>query len=230
MPFEKLKAMPLAFDADGVILDFVKAFKQAGTEALGRELDGSSPSYSLCVKFGITEDELGKVWESFNASYWHRLEALEGAIEAIDSLQAAGFRNLHVVTAIPDQFRADRHANFESLGFSPEMIHCVLHVSRFSKVPPIMALKPLFFVDDRIEHLHSNPQVPLLVHVDYKDEQFPAHDGRVDATVPSLSKWAKDFLAQPEYWEEVAFKNNSMLADGFPAPLQAAPARRRGPK
>lgn len=226
MPFEKLKAMPIAFDADGVILDFIKAFKDAAREALGREVDGSSPSYSLGVKFGITEAELGLVWEAFNAGYWHRLEALDGAIEAIDRLQAAGFRNLHVVTAIPDQFRPDRHANFEALGFSPEMIHCVLHVSRFSKVPPILALKPLVFVDDRIEHLHSNPQVPLLVHVDYQDEQFPAADGRVDATVPSLSHWAKHFLDMPEYWEELAFKNNPHLSTQG----AVAETRRRGPK
>jgi hypothetical protein len=231
MTLDDLKGEPMAFDADGVILNFIKAFGKAASETLGREILCDGPSYSLAVKFGINEAELGRAWENFNrGGYWDALEALDGAIEAIDELQANGFRNIHVVTAIPEEFRADRHVNFQKLGFSPEAIHCVLHTTRYAKVPPITALRPFFFADDRIEHLHSNPQVPLLLHVDQGDEQFPDPQGRVDMVVPSLADGVRDFLNNPERWLEVVAANRA--AAGAPAPVAppTRPARRRSPK
>ena len=82
------------------------------------------------------------------------------------------------------------------------------------------------FVDDRIEHLHSNPQVPLLVHIDHEDEQFPDPTGRVDITVKSLSQWVDNFLAAPEHWVKIAQSNNT------PAPaavIKRQPRRRSAP-
>jgi hypothetical protein len=58
------------------------------------------------------------------------------------------------------------------------------------------------FLDDRIEHLHANPQVPLLVHIDHNDEQFPIQNGRVDATVQSVAHWVNDFSKNIDYWRE----------------------------
>ena len=231
LTLDDLKQAPMAFDADGVILNFIKAFEKAACATLGRNISSQGPSYSLTVKFGITQDELGRVWETFNrGGYWDSLEALEGSIEAIDELQAKGFRNIHVVTAIPEEFRADRHVNFQKLGFSPEAIHCVLHTTRFSKVPPITALCPFFFADDRIEHLHSNPQVPLLLHIDQGDEQFPDPDGRVDIVTPSLGEGVRDFIANPDRWIEVINANRALVGAVQAPPAPARPARRRSPK
>ena len=204
---------PIAFDADGVILDFLSSFIKAAEEAAGRPLRSLSSSYSLADRYALTPQELDKAWERFNSGpYWSNLSPIDGAMEAIDLLQREGFRNIHVVTAIPEKFRADRHANFRKLGFSPEAIHCVEHTTRWAKVPPITALKPFMFVDDRVEHLHSNPQVPLLVHIDHGDEQFPDPQGRVDAQVKSLGQWVGNFLASPEQWAGIALANNKLAS------------------
>lgn len=220
MPLDDYFEQPIAFDADGVILDFLKAFGKAARKITGRSMKPLNESYSLGIKFGLDDVELKKTWEEFDSGpYWRAIEPIEGAIEGIDKLQSAGFRNIHVVTAIPEQFRAARHANFRKLGFSPEAIHCVEHTTRWAKVPPITALRPFMFVDDRIEHLHSNPQVPLLVHIDHGDEQFPDPTGRVDITVKSLSQWVDNFLAAPEHWAKIAQSNNT--------PVPAAVAKRQ---
>lgn len=230
MPLQKFYDQPIAFDADGVILDFLRAFSDAVTEATGRSAAPNSPSYSLGVKFGLTDSELKKTWETFDKGpYWQNIAPIEGAIEAIDKLQSAGFRNIHVVTAIPEQFRAERHANFQKLGFSPEAIHCVEHTTRWAKVPPITALRPFMFVDDRIEHLHSNPQVPLLIHIDHGDEQFPDPSGRVDSTVKSLSQWADNFLNTPDHWAGVAHANGLAHPGGAPVAVKRQIGRRSKP-
>ena len=209
MSLKKFLDRPIAFDADGVLLDFLGSFGKAASVVTGKTCTHKGDSYSLGVKFGLTSEELDQTWIEFNEKkYWRNLEPLAGAIEAIDKLQAAGFSNIHVVTAIPEQFRADRHANFRKLGFSPEGIHCVEHTTRWAKVPPITALKPFMFIDDRIEHLHSNPQVPLLIHIDHKDEQFPDPTGRVDAVVQSVSSWVDDFITNKDYWIEIAEANS----------------------
>lgn len=216
---------PIALDADGVILNFLEAFERAAQVVVKRPTPSLSGNYSLGVKYNLTDAEVAEVWKEFNVGpYWHDLQALEGAIEGIDKLQTAGFRNVHVVTAIPEQFRPARHANFRKLGFSPEAIHCVEHTTRWSKVPPIMALRPLMFVDDRIEHLHSNPQVPLLVHIDHGDEQFPDPHGRVDATVKSLGQWVDSFLENPEHWMGLAANNGKLIPH---APSTSRKVRRR---
>lgn len=225
MPLRSFLDQPIAFDADGVILDFLKSFTAAAERVVHRPVVSLSGTYSLGLKYNLTDVELGKTWEEFNSGpYWRNLEAMSGAIEAIDKLQTAGFRNIHVVTAIPDQFRADRHANFRKLGFSPEAIHCVEHTTRWSKVPPILALRPFMFVDDRIEHLHSNPQVPLLVHIDHGDEQFPDPQGRVDTTVKSLATWVDSFLETPDHWAKIAQDNGTLAA---PSPTPKRQTRRR---
>jgi 5'(3')-deoxyribonucleotidase len=199
----KLEEQPIAFDADGVLLDFLGSFAKAAHVATNRLVSPRGASYSLDLKFGLSNQEMQKTWEIFNSGgYWDNLSPLPGAIEAIDHLQSLGFKNIHIVTAIPEKFRSDRHANFRKLGFSPEAIHCVEHTSMWAKVPPITALRPFMFLDDRIEHLHANPQVPLLVHIDHNDEQFPIQNGRVDATVQSVAQWVTDFSKNIDYWRE----------------------------
>ena len=228
MPLKTFLEQPIAFDADGVLLDFLGSFGKAATAATGRPCNHNGPSYSLEVKFGLTNEELLKTWEIFNTQkYWRNLDPLPGAIESIDKLQSAGFTNIHVVTAIPEQFRADRHANFRKLGFSPEGIHCVEHTTRWAKVPPITALRPFMFIDDRIEHLHSNPQVPLLVHIDHSDEQFPDVKGRIDVSVTSVNSWVEDFIKNKHYWADIAQANS--LTETKPAKT-ARPSIKRPPK
>lgn len=223
MSFKSFLDEPIAFDADGVIFDFLSSFVKAAEEAAGRKLHSLSSSYSLADRYALTPKELDKAWELFNTGpYWSNLSPIDGAMEAIDRLQREGFRNIHVVTAIPEKFRANRQANFRKLGFAPVAIHCVEHTTRWAKVPPIIALKPFMFVDDRVEHLHSNPQVPLLVHIDHGDEQFPDPHGRVDAQVKSLGKWVDGFLSQPEQWAEIALANN-LISSPSPAKKHSRP-------
>lgn len=191
----------IALDADGVILNFHDKFALAASEILNRPIHELNSSYSLERRFGITSDELTRVWDHFAQSqYWRTIEPLDGAIAAIQDLRKSGHDEIHVVTAIPEKHRLDRHHNFKRIGFEPHAIHCVEHTTRYAKVPPIEAIRPLVFVDDRIEHLHSNQSVPILVHIDYGDEQFPDPHARVDATVRSLRQWTDDFLNNHDHW------------------------------
>lgn len=187
----------LVLDTDGVVLDFLSAFERHSSEVLGRRISTSPRrEHDLALRYGMSQHETELCWKSFDAAgLWRDLEPLPGAIRAVNALVDAGY-SIHVVTGIPHELSEHRLFNFERYGFRPAGIRCV-GSGTASKRAEISSISPTVFVDDRLEHIHENHEVPLLVWVDHGDEQ-PSSSGRGhDVRVSALSEWVDDFLSHP---------------------------------
>ncbi len=196
----------IVLDADGVILHFIDKFRECAEDVVGRALQCDNRAYALDEVLGITREEVDQVWRAFSQTRgWANIEPLPGAQSAIRDLEREGYE-IHVVTAIPEEFRSDRIHNFRNFGFSPSSVHCAKH-GHDGKSEPIAKLDPLVFVDDRLEHLHGSQHVPVLVWIDLGQTQNPLPECRHDVTVSSLREWTDVFLANPEFW---ANKNSDL--------------------
>lgn len=192
----------IACDTDGVVFDFQTAFHRAAEYVTQRKISSPTNSYSLMKRFHLTPEEHDSVWAYFNQkNLWKDLEPYDGAIEALQKLEAITGSSLHIVTAIPSEFVESRRINFHKYGIKPTEIHFMEHINRFSKVPFIKNLRPIMFIDDRIEHLQSSREFSsLLVHIDLKDEQNPVPEIQVDHTCSSLKEWADHFIEHHHQW------------------------------
>ena len=190
----------IALDADGVLLHFRDKFTQCAREYLGHDVVINPHAYSLDKMLGIPTETTAAIWDYFSQTGgWREIEPLPGASESIRILEQSGYE-IHVVTAIPAQHRDDRILNFQKFGFYPKSIHCV-DFSHNAKHPPVLNIAPHIFVDDRLEHLHSNQQVPVLVWIDLGiGEQIITQDARHDVHVHSLLEWTDMLLANESEW------------------------------
>lgn len=189
----------IVLDADGVILHFEGTFQTAASEILQRRIVPVSNSYDLDLKYGITKEEEIAVWDHFaDSGCFSRIEPFPGASIAVRALEKAGYL-INIVTGIPEERLNARMDNFQKMGFQPKSIHGVGH-GRASKTPKLRDIAPVMFVDDRLEHLHAVPEVPILVWIDHGDEQHPLPGGRVDFRAKSLLEWTSVFLENQAAW------------------------------
>lgn len=204
----------VALDTDGVLLNFIDQFAQCASQTVGRPISQQSNLYNLDSRFGLSPEEVALVWKVFGSSkQWAQLHPLDGAFDAVRQLEKAGYE-IHVVTAIPEEFRDDRLGNFSKHGFTPASIHCTATGPQ-GKIAPLAQVDPFMYVDDRLEHLHNSLHVPVLVWIDHGEQQFPEPHGRHDVTVKSLKEWVGAFLDSEQHWHA---KNAHFAEPQRPAP------------
>jgi phosphoglycolate phosphatase-like HAD superfamily hydrolase len=154
----------IALDADGVLLDYNLAYAGAWQRAFGQYPSEKDPNaYWALDRWDVARldgESLVEFRRQFDESFWSSIPAIEGAVEACQSLDAAGFE-LVCVTALNAQFGDARQQNLRRLGFP---IHRVYTAdSDFSDRSPkadlLNALEPVVFVDDYL---------PFLIGVDEK--------------------------------------------------------------
>lgn len=191
---ESVSNKKLVLDSDGVCLDLLSMFEKRSSEFLQRPLPVLHRGHDFRMRYGLGSQELDACWDYFEETGgWKSIEPLDGAVDAVILLQREGF-DIHVVTGIPPRLEEQRLCNFLRFGIRPAGIRCVGHGTA-SKRESITEISPLAFVDDRIEHLHDNQQVPMLVWVDHGDEQSPVPGARHDHRVASLADWVDAFLS-----------------------------------
>jgi hypothetical protein len=134
-------------DVDGVLLDFLSAFKRVAAVALARPIPCLNRSYDLRSRLGLSQTEIGQVLESMNNHDhgWKGMPAFPGAANAVSRLRSHGY-DIHLVTAIPESLRGLRLACLEANGIVPDSIHCAGHHAA-SKSEIIQKLAPVMFVD-----------------------------------------------------------------------------------
>lgn len=159
----------IALDADGVLLDYNAAYGDAWHRAFGQRPELVNPNaYWAMDRWGVPRlegEQLERLREQFDSSFWSSIPALDGALEACLELKSAGFA-LVVVSALPPDYAQDRLNNLFGHGFPVDDVIATPSVDGQSYSPKaavIRRLRPVAFVDDYLPYLRGVPRE--LTHV-----------------------------------------------------------------
>ena len=195
----------LAFDADGVLIDYNTAYAKVWHKAFGRAPVLMDPlgyhardRYQLATLSG---SELEYFRSFFQAEFWLNVPAIEGAVDACKRLSQQGY-DLVCVSAVPSEYEAQRLKNLQDLGFPIDKVFATpdLGQSESPKAETLRKLNPVAFVDDFIDYLVG---VPSAVHKalvtrdpNNSPNDNPEHQHLVDSRHPDLAAFATWWLAR----------------------------------
>lgn len=187
------------FDVDGVLLDCETPFLRLATVVLGRPLVALNNAYDFGVRYGLSENEVMRVFEEMKAhpEGWGGLPSLPGAADAFNRLKGYGYE-IHLVTAIPEDIRSIRNACLVAHGMVADEIHCAGH-HRAGKADIIRAIDPIMFVDDRLRHLHESNFVPYRVFVENDADQDGYVVDESVVCVRNLASWIRSWALARGY-------------------------------
>ena len=153
----------IALDADGVLLDYHAAYRQAWAQAFGYLPKLRDPlAYYPLDRWDVRRvegAERDKFRDCFNEDYWTSLPAIAGAVSACEALCAAGYE-LVCVTAVKTEFQAARLKNLREHGFPIERVIATSNKAAADISPKAEALdrlQPVAFVDDYLPYFRGIP-------------------------------------------------------------------------
>lgn len=187
----RARPRPIVLDVDGVLLDCDGAFARVAALVLARPVEKLCSAYNLTQRYGLTQDEVDRVWDDMNhhPHGWIGMPALPGAADAFAQLKAMD-HEIHLVTAIPETLETMRWECLKGHGMIPHHIHCAGHHAA-SKSDIVRAIDPIMIVDDRLVHLHGADGVPHRVFVDHGDDQGGLVATAAMHRVSSLAEWVQ---------------------------------------
>ncbi len=152
----------IALDADGVLLDFHLGYAGAWARAFGRPPAERDPlAYWPMDRWEVDrldEQQRAHFRRHFDAQFWSSVPVIEGAVEACERLQQAGF-DLVCVSALEAEHEAARLRNLRDHGFPIERVVATGNApgERSPKADAIAAIDPEAFVDDYLPYLRGVP-------------------------------------------------------------------------
>ncbi|WP_395007459.1 HAD family hydrolase [Undibacterium sp.] len=156
----------IALDADGVLLDYHAAYRQAWFRAFQvmpevKDEDAYWPIDRWSVR-QLTGQELQHFRSFFDEQFWGTIPAISGAVDACKSLKEAGF-DLICVSAIESRFQQNRLENLVNEGFP---IRAVIATNGEDgeispKAKSLCEINPVVFVDDFLPYHRG---VPSTIH------------------------------------------------------------------
>lgn len=156
----------LAFDADGVLIDYHFAYAKAWERAFGATAEVvDALAYWPKDRYGIPHlkgADLEKFRAEFNHELWSTMRALPGALDATILLKKSGY-DLVCVSAVRPEHTQARALNLRTLGFPIDAVYsCHGASSTISpKAATLGALMPAAFIDDYLPYLRG---VPASIH------------------------------------------------------------------
>jgi phosphoglycolate phosphatase-like HAD superfamily hydrolase len=150
----------IALDADGVLLDYHLAYRDAWQKTFGVLPNIKDPlAYWPIDRWDVqrlTGIDLENFRKSFDQQFWSTVPAIAGAVEACLKLHHAG-HELVCVSAVEQQFQTARLHNLQALGFPIQRV--IATTNSTDKISPkaeaLHALKPVAFVDDYLPYLRG---------------------------------------------------------------------------
>lgn len=195
----------IVLDTDGVILNFGDNYVSFAEKILGRKLNHNATKYPLQDLLQVSKEEAEYVWSKFNSmNEWERIPEYEDTKHAIELINEYKLE-VYIVTSIDKEHQASRKKNLNNIGLFPKEIICV-GSNHGHKNKVISEIKPIAFVDDRLDHLYRSQDVEHLVWIDQKQEQVIDFND-YHAKVSSLYEWTRDFL--PAIINNEEFKNDT---------------------
>ncbi|OWW21148.1 HAD family hydrolase [Noviherbaspirillum denitrificans] len=152
----------IALDADGVLLDYHRAYAGAWAKAFGAMPAIRDPlAYWPIDRWEVrrlTGDELDQFRTCFDHHYWSTIPAVAGAVEACHELNEAGYE-LVCVSAIEPQFESARLQNLRDCGFPIARVFATSNSTAAvsPKAEALRNIKPVAFVDDFLPYLRGIP-------------------------------------------------------------------------
>ena len=152
----------IALDADGVLLDFNRAYGVAWQRAFGVHPTERDPlAYWPMDRWDVARlDDAGRdhFRAHFDEQFWSSLHPEPGALDACSRLVAAGF-DLVCVSALDLEFGAARLRNLQALGFPIQQVIATGNAEGPSspKADAIARLRPIAFVDDYLPYMRGLP-------------------------------------------------------------------------
>ena len=153
----------IALDADGVLLDYNRAYAKAWERAFGEVPVLRDPeAYWAIDRWGLERlegERLERLRASFDVQYWSSIPAIDGAVDACRRLVSAGY-DLVCVSALQPQFADARLANLRAHGFPIDHVFATSSATdgRSPKAASLEQLRPLAFVDDYLPYFKGVPQ------------------------------------------------------------------------
>ena len=153
----------IALDADGVLLDYNRAYAKAWERAFGEVPMLRDPeAYWAIDRWGLERlegERLERLRASFDTQYWSSIPAIDGAVGACQRLVDAGY-DLVCVSALQPQFADARLANLREQGFPIDRVFATSSATdgRSPKAAALEQLRPLAFVDDYLPYFKGVPQ------------------------------------------------------------------------
>lgn len=150
----------IALDADGVLLDYHRAYARAWAKAFGEFPALKDPqAYSPWDRWDVqwlSGDRLKAFRAVFDFEFWSTVPAIFGAVEACQQLVQAGFE-LVCVSALHTEFAEARRQNLQALGFPIDTV--IATGASASEISPKAAalhrLQPAAFVDDFLPYFRG---------------------------------------------------------------------------
>ncbi len=153
----------IAVDADGVLLDYHAAYRQAWHKAFGVLPKLKDPqAYWPWDRWNVTRLSLERqmlLKAAMDEEFWSSFPALPGAQDACIKLHAAGLE-LVCVTAVPHEYTDTRLENLKALGYPIERVFAAGagdDANRSIKADALEELKPVAFVDDFAPYFKGIP-------------------------------------------------------------------------
>lgn len=146
----------VVLDADGVLLDYHQAYKEAWFQAFGEKLEEvNANAYSPVQRWGARQlqlpDEFHRLERAMSDDFWLHMQAMDGAAHACQRLYNAGFE-LICVSALPHKYQYHRYENLQKLGIPIKSVYATGSEWRIGKTSPkaviVNQIKPVVFVDD----------------------------------------------------------------------------------
>ena len=192
----------LAIDGDGVLVDYRKAFPGVWKKAFGSDLQMlHENAYHATTAYGIhweSASQEAHFYAHFDDEAWEAMPALEGALEACQSLVAAGYR-LVCVTSMNPAYVEARRRNFRALSLPLEEVvavhrnHCLN-----PKLEVLHRLRPLALVDDLADNFNGLDTGIHAAFIDYKRFDAPGReqgDVTANSVHGSLLEFSRFWLA-----------------------------------
>lgn len=152
----------IALDADGVLLDFNRAYGAAWQRAFGAHPRERDPmAYWPMDRWDVARlDDTGRdhFRTHFDEFFWSTLHPEAGALDACHRLVDAGF-DLVCVSALDLEFEAARLRNLQDHGFPIQRVVATGNAEgpHSPKADAIARLRPTAFVDDYLPYLRGLP-------------------------------------------------------------------------
>ncbi len=152
----------IALDADGVLLDYNRAYPQVWQRAFGVFPHERDPEAYWPIDRWVVDrlqgERLDHFRRHFDEAFWSSIPAMPGAIAATYSLRDAGYE-LVCVSALDAAFENARLRNLRDLGLPIERVIATSRSEETGnpKRAALNALGPAAFVDDYLPYLTGLP-------------------------------------------------------------------------
>ncbi len=213
-----VKNKKMAFDVDGVLLNFMKAFDESASEYLKRPVNppkdnyGQTP-YDIAMRAGCHGSDVDKILDyMLETGKYARFEGLPGAAEALEQIADEGFSRV-IVTALPESAAEMRLKNLKNeLGFIPD--DCYFVGMGKSKSQALLQCQPDVFIDDRVKYLSQGSHIFHLAWCDQSEMQDD-REFMVSSRVKSLKEWTEKHLLRISDQLDLRDKLNIPLQNEF---------------